>query len=144
VDRKLWLKLAAGISFFMAAAQTVISVSPAAAAYFKAPPPLLEDRWRLLLWGEGAALVLVIFGLYALSGAGSIRRLPLLRLGLVGISTLFLLRGLFVVLSLLVILGVLEGELLLQGEISTLVFLAAGVTFAIGTALNWKDLRLSH
>jgi hypothetical protein len=142
MDRKSWLKAAAGLSFFMAAAQTVISLWPAAAAYFQAPPPLLADRWQLLLFGEGAALVLVVFGLYALSGAGSIRRLPLLRFGLIGISGLFLLRGLFFVLSVLVLLGILKGELLIQGEISTLVFLAAGVAFAVGTALNWTELRL--
>ena len=142
MDRKLWLKIAAGWSFFMAACQTVISVSPAAAAYFKAPPPLLENRWQLFLVGEAAALVLVIFGLYALSGAGSIRRLPLLRLGLIAISGLLLLRGLFIILSVLIVLGILEGELLIQGDISSLVFLAAGLAFAIGTVLNWRDMRV--
>ena len=139
---KLWLKVGAGLSFFMAVAQTVISLSPPAAAYFQAPPPLLEDRRMLFLVGEAAALIMVLFGLYALSGAGIIRRLPLLRLGLIGISALYLLRGLFVILSVLVVLGILRGELLIQGEVSTLMFLAAGITFAVGTALNWKDMRI--
>ena len=142
MNGKSWLKAAAGLSFFMAVAQTVISLSPATAAYFMAPPPLLENRWRLFLIGEAAALVLVIFGLYALSGAGVIRRLPLLRLGLIGISSLFLLRGLFVVFSVLAILGILEGQLLIQGEISTLVFLAAGIAFAVGTVLNWRAMQV--
>ncbi len=142
MDGKVWLKIAAGWSFFMAACQTVISFSPSLAAYFKAPPPLLENHWQLLLWGEAAALVLVIFGFYALSGAGNIRRLPLLRVGLIGISSLFLLRGLFIILSVLIALGVLEGELLIQGDISSLVFLAAGITFALGTLLNWRDMQV--
>ena len=142
MDKRLWLKIAAGLSFFMAICQTVISISPAAAAYFQAPPSLLENRMQLLLIGEGAALVLVIFGLYALSGAGSIRRLPLLRLGLTGISSLFLLRGLFFILTALALLGILKGEILVQGAISDLVFLAAGITFAVGTVLNWKDMRV--
>jgi hypothetical protein len=142
MDGKLWLKVAAGSSFFMAICQTVISLSPAAAAYFKAPPPLLENRWQLFLVGEAAALILVIFGLYALSGAGSISRLPLLRLGLIGISSLYLLRGLFFIVSVLIILGILKGEILIQGEISTLVFLAAGIAYAIGTALNWRDMQV--
>jgi len=142
MDKKLWLKTAAGLSFFMAVCQTIISLSPAAAAYFQAPPPLLENRLRLFLVGEGAALVLVIFGLYALSGAGSIRRLPLLRLGLIGISSLYLLRGLFFTLTVLTILGILEGEILLQGVISHLVFLAAGITYAVGTVLNWKEMQI--
>lgn len=142
MDKTMWLKVAAGWSFFMAICQTVISLSPDVAAYFQAPPALLADRWQLLLWGEAAALVLVVFGLYALSGARIIRRLPLLRLGLIGISTLFLLRGLFVVFSVLTVLGVLPGELLIQGEIATLVFLAAGVAYAVGTVLNWKDMQV--
>lgn len=139
----VWLKIAAGWSFFMAACQTVISLWPAAAAYFMAPPPLLENRWRLFVIGEAAALVMVIFGLYALSGAGVIRRLPLLRLVLIGISALLLLRGLFIILSILAVLGVLPGGTLIQGDISSLVFLAAGLSFAIGTALNWEKLRAS-
>jgi hypothetical protein len=32
-----WLKVVAGLSFFMAACQAVISISPVAAAYFEAP-----------------------------------------------------------------------------------------------------------
>jgi hypothetical protein len=142
MNKRLWLKTAAGLSFFMAICQTVISLSPAAAAYFKAPPPLLENRAQLFLVGEAAALILVIFGLYALSGAGSIRRLPLLRLGLIGISSLYLLRGLFFIVSLFILLGVLEGEILIQGEIATLVFLAAGIAYAVGTGLNWREMQI--
>ena len=142
MDKRVWLKIAAGLSFFMAICQTVISLSPAAAAYFQAPPSLLENRLQLILIGEGAALVLVIFGLYALSGAGSIRHLPLLRLGLTGISSLFLLRGLFFILTALALLGILQGEILVQGVISDLVFLAAGITFAVGTILNWKGMQV--
>lgn len=141
MNKRLWLKVAAGLSFFMAICQTVISLSPAAAAYFGAPPPLLEDRMQLFLIGEGAALIFAIFGLYALSGAGSIRHLPLLRLGLVGISSLYLLRGLFVILTVLTLLEILEGEILIQGEISTLVFLAAGIAYAVGTILNWREMQ---
>ena len=142
MNKKLWLKIAAGWSFFMAICQAVISISPAAAAYFQAPPPLLENRLQLFLIGEAAALVLVIFGLYALSGAGSIRRLPLLRLGLTGISSLFLLRGLFFILTVLALLGILEGEILIQGVISDLVFLAAGISYAVGTVLNWREMKI--
>lgn len=142
MNKKIWLKGAAGFSFFMAICQTVISLSPAAAAYFQAPPGLLENRSQLVLVGEGAALILVIFGLYALSGAGSIPRLPLLRLGLIGISSLYLLRGLFFILTVLIVLGIIEGEILIQGVISTLVFLAVGIAYAVGTALNWREMQI--
>ncbi len=40
------------------------------------------------------ALMLLIWGMYALSGAGLIMRLPLLRLGLIVIAGIYLLRGL--------------------------------------------------
>ena len=52
MDKKVWLKVAAGLSFFMAICQAVISLSPAAAAYFKAPattleePPVAFSSWR--------------------------------------------------------------------------------------------------
>jgi hypothetical protein len=130
------------IEFFMALCQTVISLSPAAATYFQAPPGLLENRLQLFLVGEGAALILAIFGLYALSGAGSIPRLPLLRTGLIGISSLYPLRGLFFILTVLIILGILEGEILIRGVISTLVFLAAGIAYAVGTVLNWREMQV--
>lgn len=142
MNKKLWLKVAAGFSFFMAICQTIISLSPAAAAYFGAPPPLLQNRMQLFLLGEAAALIFAIFGLYALSGAGSIRHLPLLRLGLIGISSAYLLRGLFIILTILAIFGVLEGETPIQGVTSHLVFLAAGVAYAVGTVLNWREMRI--
>ena len=142
MNKKLWLKIAAGLSFFMAICQTVISLSPGTAAYFQAPPPLLENHLQLFLIGEGAALILVIFGLYALSGAGSVRHLPLLRLGLIGISSLYLLRSLFFIVTVLTLLGILEGEILLQGVISHLVFLAAGIAYTGGTVLNWKEMQI--
>lgn len=122
--------------------QTIISLSPTAAAYFGAPPPLLENRMQLFMIGETAALVFAIFGLYGLSGAGSIRHLPLLRLGLVGISSLYLLRGMFLVPTMLTILGILEGIPLIQADVSSLVFLAAGMAYAVGTVLNWKGIRI--
>lgn len=141
INKILWLKIAAGIVFSMAIIQTILSLSPAAASYFQAPPSLLENRLQLFLFGGGAALILVFFGLYALSGSGIIRHLPLLRSGLIIISSIFLLRGLFIIITVLKIMGVLKGEILIQGVISHLVFLAAGIAFTVGTILNWKELK---
>lgn len=141
MDKRLWLKVAAGLSFAMAACQSVISVWPAAAEDFQAPPGLLNDRVRLFVVGEAAALIPLLFGLYALSAAGVIRRLPLLRTALVGIASLFLLRGLFIILTFLVALGVLQGHVSLQGVASHLVFLLAGIAYLGGAVLNWKTLK---
>ncbi|HSK08424.1 MAG TPA: hypothetical protein VK911_02520 [Vicinamibacterales bacterium] len=140
MDRSAWLKAAAALSFLMAAGQAVISVWPAAAAHLQAPPGLLDDRVRLLLVGGAAALIPLVLGLYALSGAGVIRRLPLLRTVLVGVGSVFLLRGLFIIFTVLTALGILEGRILLLGVGSHLVFLAAGLLFLGGAALNWKAL----
>jgi hypothetical protein len=50
--------------------------------------------WRPAIVTCGIAAVLTIWGLYALSGAGVIGRLPLLRLALCAITAVYLLRGL--------------------------------------------------
>jgi hypothetical protein len=50
--------------------------------------------WRPAIVTSGIAVVLTIWGLYALSGAGVIGRLPLLRLALCAITAIYLLRGL--------------------------------------------------
>jgi hypothetical protein len=125
----------------MAAGQAIISISPAAAAYFQAPPSLLNDRVRMLVVGGAAALVPLLFGLYALSGAGVIRRLPLLRTVLVAVGSLFLLRGLFIILTFLVVLGVRQGPLFLAGVATHLVFLSAGIVYLGGAVLNWNTLK---
>ena len=141
-NKVLWLKIAAGICFSMAAIQTFISLSPAAAAYFQAPPSLLDDRLRLFIIGGVAALIPVIFGLYALSGAGIIKHLPLLRTVLTGISSIFLLRGLFLFITVLKIGGILKGEIQVQGVITHFAFLTAGIVFAAGTKLNWEEMKI--
>ena len=140
-NKKVWLIVAAGLTLFMAACQTVISISPAVAAYFQAPPKLLENRLSLFILGESATLILGIFSLYALSGTGRICRLPMLRVVLVTISSLFLLRGLFIILTVLELLDVLKGNILIQGVVSHLVFLAAGIAYAGGTILNWREMQ---
>jgi hypothetical protein len=49
--------------------------------------------WRPTLITSGITLVLVVWSLYALSGAGAIRRLPLVRPVLCAITGVYLLRG---------------------------------------------------
>jgi hypothetical protein len=142
MNGKLWLWYAAGFSFFMALGQMIISLSPSAAAYFQAPPQLLADRWMLFLIGGAAAVLFAIGGLYALSGAGSIRHLPLLRGILVFISLIFLLRGLSMIRTILVFFGLVKGEILTAAWTSSLVFLLAGIAYTAGTVLNWKEMNI--
>jgi hypothetical protein len=100
----------------------------------------LENPRQLFTIGEAAAVIFAIFGLYALSGVGSVRHLPLLRLGLVGISSLYLLRGSFIILTVLTLIGIPAGRILPQGVGSHLVFFAAGIAYSVGTALNWNGM----
>ena len=83
------------------------------------------------------AFLLLLWAFYAFSGAGIIRRLPLLRTALVLISAIYLLRGL-----------VLLPMLLLQPRlvdtfavVSSLIVLAYGLAYAIGTWKRWPALK---
>ena len=76
-----------------------------------------------------------------MSGAGIIRRLPLLRTALVAVGSLFLLRGLFIVVTFLVVLGVRQGPVSLPGVASHLVFLSTGIAYLGGAVLNWEALK---
>jgi hypothetical protein len=83
------------------------------------------------------ASLLTIWSLYAFSGAGLVRRLPLLRTALVLISAIYLLRG----LALLPLL-ILRPELVdTFAVVSSLIVLAYGLTYAIGTWTRWTALR---
>lgn len=62
-------------------------------------------------WLKVTALIFVIFGLYALSGARVIRRLPLLRLGLLLIGLLYPLVGINFIFQVLAMLQILSREL---------------------------------
>jgi len=81
--------------------------------------------------------VLATGSAYALAGAGRIRRLPLLRTALVAIAAIFLLRG----LALLPILAMQGGRVAAFTWWSSLVVLAYGITYAVGTYRAWPALR---
>jgi hypothetical protein len=88
----------------------------------------------------GLAGVFAIFAAYALSGAGVIRRLPLLRLGLVAISALYILRG---------VSALPQGVALLNSATVfparyfafSLVSLVVGLLYVAGTTLEWSSPR---
>ena len=82
------------------------------------------------------ASVLGTWAAYAFSGAGLILRLPLLRTGLVAISTICLARGLVVLPILLLRPGMMSPFLLWSSSI-VLVF---GLAHAIGTWTRWNKL----
>ena len=94
MDRSSYLLILGGIlSFCGAIFQVVIAIVPTWSAAFGAGEALVSNPPLLLALGVLVGLLLVIFGLYGLSGAGVIRRLPLLRLGLFVIGLLYCMVG---------------------------------------------------
>jgi hypothetical protein len=83
------------------------------------------------------AAVLTVWALYAFSGAGIVRRLPLLRTALILISAVYLLRALALLPAL-----ILAPELVdTFAIVSSLVVLAYGLAYTIGTWTRWSALR---
>ncbi len=85
----------------------------------------------------GIATVLGIWAAYAFSGAGRIRKLPLLRTGLVVIGAIYLLRG----SALLVPTGLGRPDLSPAFIFwSSAIVLVYGLAYAIGTWRAWPNL----
>lgn len=95
-----------------------------------------RGEWTPTLVTLGIAAMLLIWAAYALSGAGLLPRLPLLRTGLVVITAIYLLRGLAFVPLNLMTRHYSDGFAI----ISSLIVLIYGVVYAIGTAKAWEPL----
>ena len=79
----------------------VLAAGPKWIAFVGAPESVVESAergtWLAPFSTVGIAAFLVIFGAYALAGAGVIRRLPLTRTMLVFVSVVFIVRGIIIV-----------------------------------------------
>jgi hypothetical protein len=98
----IWLIVAAGLSAIAAALHLAIIVGGAKwYRFFGAGEHMalatIAGRWYPAIITIGIALVLSIWSAYALSGAGVIQTLPLLKLGLSVITAVYLLRGLAII-----------------------------------------------
>jgi len=83
------------------------------------------------------AAVFAVFALYAFSGAGRFRRLPLLRTGLVAISAIYLVRG----FSLLQELARYDSGAVLPRHLAfSFTSLVIGLLYLAGTILLWPSL----
>lgn len=81
-------------------------------------------------------IVLAIWSLYALSGAGVIFRLPLLRLGLCVISAVYFVRG----LAFIPMMQLFPDNNLVFWLVSSSICLAFGALYAVGTKQSWSNL----
>ncbi|MBL1431197.1 MAG: hypothetical protein COA60_006795 [Robiginitomaculum sp.] len=95
------------------------------------------EAWPYIVTSLIAA-VLFIWGLYALKGAGMVQflPLPLLRLGLLAIASVFIIRGLVIVPA---IFGVTQFSGLFW-IITSSICLIIGLLYAIGLAQRWSEL----
>jgi hypothetical protein len=130
------------LSFAIALFQAVLSFSPSLTRFFGAAE-LAANPLLLLVTSLAATMVFAVFGLYALAGANTIRRLPLLRTGLVTIGVIYALRGLFLLPELLALAAVLPAPEPVppQAVLSSVVALATGALYLLGTAASWKRLQ---
>ncbi len=142
---KNFVLLFAGILSFCAAVfQLAISLVPEWSAFFGAGDELVSKPLVLLLLGAGVAVMLAIWGMYGLSGAGLIRQLPLLRLAIFLIGTIYIYRGLPILLKLLELVKIMppSGAMKLSGFLVFLGAFIAGIFYWAGLAIGWKQLRL--
>jgi fatty acid desaturase len=131
-----WLRLAALANFAIAITHVAIGAIGAPAYLFFGSLEMAQmaQEGSLLLAAVTLALAVAfaVFGLYALSGAGAIRALPLLAPALYGIGVLYTLRGLIVVLD---VLRLLRGaDYPPQQTVFSAVALAIGLAYLIGAA----------
>lgn len=143
MTRKHILALAAVLCVAAAVFQLAIGLVPDWSAYFDAPEELLV-RPALLFWASVlVAVLLIVSAAYAASGAGYIRRLPLLRAALIAIGAVFLLRGWVFVPLLLAASGLIHSPVPITGTAlgSSAVFFLLGGLYLAGAAANWRLLH---
>ncbi len=98
-----------------------------------------RGSWMPALVTAGIAALLAIWAAYAFSGAGLIRRLPLLRTGLVMISAIYLARGLA-----LVPIAFAPAAQTPFNVWSSLIVLVYGIVHAVGTWRAWSTLSTAR
>lgn len=118
----------------------MVPIGAPAYRFFTAPPELvrLAERGSALpaVVTLAIAAVFAVWGLYGLSGAGLMRRLPLLRTAIAAIAGIYTLRGLFLIPQIFGGAGP-RRSLAFSG-----VSLTIGVAYWIGLRRSWQRLRI--
>jgi hypothetical protein len=141
MKRNTWLIVGGGLSAAAALLHLAVIVGgPDWYRFFGAGEAMARgaERGSLVppLVTFGIAMGLAVWAAYAFSGAGLIRRLPLLRTALVLITSVYLLRGLILFPAL-----ALRPELLDAFAVwSSLIVLGYGAAHAVGTWRAWPEL----
>ena len=108
--------------------------------FFNAPDRMakLAEQGSILptLSTSGITLVFLLWALYDFSGSGLIRRLPLLKTALVGITCIYLLRGLLIFPALFLKPEIINAVILW----SSIFCLAIGFLHAMGVYRVWSRI----
>jgi magnesium-transporting ATPase (P-type) len=139
-----WLRIGGILSFAVALLHLVIIfVGAPAYRYFGAGEDMARAAESGAVFPALLTFVLVVifvlWGLYALSGAGVIRRLPLLRMALIVIGVIYALRGVAVfqqIFQMVTSSAQVEARQIVFSSVS----LAIGLAYLIGTMKNWRTL----
>ena len=87
----------------------------------------------------GIAALLGVWSVYALAGAGVIQRLPLLRTVLIGITTIYVVRGIAFAPAVMATGGKITPFVLWSSAIC----LGLGIVHLVGLIQRWRALRLT-
>ena len=95
-----------------------------------------QGHWYPPVVASLIVLILFVWALYALSGAKLIAKLPLLKLGLCTISSIYILRG----VAFIGIMPMFPGNSLIFWLVSSGICLFIGSMYAFGTYKAWGQL----
>ncbi|WP_394200332.1 hypothetical protein [Shewanella waksmanii] len=95
-----------------------------------------QGLWYPSIVTSVIVLVLLIWSMYGLSGSRVIVKLPLLKLGLITISLIYLLRG----FGFVAIMPMFPDNSLTFWLVSSSICIVIGLCYAIGTYQNWRQL----
>jgi hypothetical protein len=140
---KRWLLLGGLCSFAIALLHLVmIFVGAPAYRYFGAGEDMAQRAASGSVQPALTTLFIVgvfsLWGLYAFSGAGIIRRLPLLRIGLAVITAIYTLRGLAAIIQLILMVSSPE-SVLFRNLVFSLLSLFIGIVYLIGIVAMWRE-----
>lgn len=129
------------ITIITAALHAAMGFSPAMSLYFGAPEALVQNNYALIISCILIAIIIAIFGMYAISGAGYIRPLPWIKHIIVAISSLFILRGIMFLPELMIVLGFWDVSFPVAPRyvVFSLGIFLVGLVYSIGTVGGWRS-----
>ena len=99
-----------------------------------------DGHWYPTVFASIMVLVLSIWSLYGLSGAKVVFRLPLLKLGLIVISLIYLVRG----VAFVAIMPMFPDNSLTFWLVSSGICLSIGILYSVGTFQSWSKLSVKN